>query len=151
MDHLAIPQQVLIEQQTLAYVTSALRSTVGWKFQGADLSRKLSSLLFVGQSFQRHLKRLMSLEEEEGYMTVVLASRSELHAEVEALRLEHDEFRSGVARILSRIRRLAPTDHEGFAKTSAELLALLERLDAHGKKETDLLQEALLQDEGGEG
>ena len=51
MDHLAIPQQVLIEQQTLAYVTSALLSTVGWNFQGADLSRKLSSLLFVGQSF----------------------------------------------------------------------------------------------------
>jgi hemerythrin-like domain-containing protein len=93
----------------------------------------------------------MALEEEEGYMSVVLASRPELHAEVEGLRLEHDQFRSGVARILSRIRRVAPTDHAAFAKTSAELLALLDRLDAHGQKETDLLQEALLRDAGGEG
>ena len=151
MDHLAIPQQVLIEQQTLAYVTSALRATIGWKFQGSNLTRKLSSLLFVGQSFQRHLKRLIALEEEDGYMSVVLASRPELSAEVDALRREHNQFRTGVSRILTRIRRLTPTDHEGFAKTSAELLELLERLDEHGKKETDLLQEALLRDEGGEG
>ena len=34
---------------------------------------------------------------------------------------------------------------------SEELLALLERLDEHHKQETDLLQEALLRDEGGEG
>lgn len=149
--HLALPQQVLVENQTLAFVTSALRSTIGWKFQGSDLSRKLSSLLFVLQSFQRHLKRLMSLEEEEGYMSVVLNSRPELHEEVEALRREHDEFRAATARILARLRRLAPTDHQGFAKASEKLLALLDKLDAHSKKEIDLLQEALLQDEGGEG
>ena len=151
MDHLAIPQQVLIEHQTLAYVASALRSTVGWKFQGSDLTRKLSSMLFVGQSFQRHLKRLMALEEEQGYMSTALASRPELSAEVAELRAEHDYFRTRLARILSRIKRASPTDHEGFTRLSGDILELLEKLDAHSKKETDLLQEALLQDEGGEG
>jgi hypothetical protein len=151
MDHLAIPQQVLAEHQTLAFVASALRSTTGWKFQGSDLTRKLSSMLFVGQSFQRHLKRLMALEEEQGYMSSALALRPELSGEVAELRAEHDYFRSQLSRILSRIKRASPTDHEGFAKLSSDLLALLERLDVHSKKETDLLQEALLQDEGGEG
>ena len=151
MDHHAIPQQVLVEHQTLAYVTSALRATMGWKYQGTDLSRKLASLRFVGQSFQRHLKHLMELEEENGYMAVVLADRPELTDEVEALRQEHDQFRKRLNRILSRLRRVEPTDHAAFTKISDDLTALLEHLDEHSRKEIDLLQHALLEDEGGEG
>jgi hypothetical protein len=151
MEHHAISQQILVEHQTLAFVTSALRSTMGWKLSGSDLSRKLGSLLFVTQSLQRHLKRLLSLEEAEGYMDVVLASRPELHEEVDRLRLEHEQFRGDLSRLLSRLRRVAPTDHEAFAKASDELANLLVRLEAHSTKETDLLQQALLQDEGGEG
>jgi hypothetical protein len=151
MDHLAIPQQVLVEHQTLAYVVSALRSTIGWKFPGTDLSRKLSSLLFVGESFQRHLERLMSLEEAEGYMAVVLASRPELNDEVETLRQEHGQFRASLGQVLTRLRAVAPQDHQAFSAASEDFLALLDKLDDHSKHETDLLQEALLQDEGGEG
>jgi hypothetical protein len=151
MDHLAISEQVLIEHQTLAFVTSALRSTIGWKYQGTDLTRKLESLRFVGQSFERHLKRLMALEEDDGYMTVVLTSRPELKESVDTLRQEHVHFRKALSRILSKLRRVDRGDHEKFATTSNELLALLDQLDEHGKKETSLLQEALLTDEGGEG
>jgi hypothetical protein len=151
VDHLAIPQQVLVEHQTLAFVTSALRSTIGWKYQGTDLSRKLASLQFVGQSFQRHLKHLMALEEEDGYMAVVVASRPELTDEVATLRHEHDYFRKALSPILNRLRRIAPTDHATFAAVSDDLLALLAKLDAHSSRETDLLQEALLTDGGGEG
>ena len=128
MDHLAIPQQVLVEHQTLAYVISALRATMGWKYQGADLTRKLASLRFVGQSFQRHLKHLMELEEEDGYMAVVLADRPELTDEVEGLRQEHEQFRKGLNRILSRLRRVAPTDHAAFEKTSGR--SILSRLNS---------------------
>jgi len=151
MDHLAIPQQVLVEHQTLAYITSALRATIGWKYQGADLSRKLDSLRFVGQSFQRHLKHLMTLEEEDGYMTVVLESRPDLSEEVDRLQKEHAQFRRTLSRIMTRLRRLVPTDHGTYNKVADDLLALLEKLDEHSKKETGLLQEALLRDEGGEG
>ena len=151
MDHLAIPQQVLNEHQTLAFVTSALRSTIGWKFQGSDLTRKLESTRFVGQSFARHLKRLMKLEEHDGYMAVVLESRPELKSQVVALRKEHVRFRRELRRLLSEFGKIGPTDHDGFAKCAGELLALLDELDEHGKQETSLLQEALLSDEGGEG
>jgi hypothetical protein len=151
MDHLAIPQQVLVEHRTLAYITSALRATIGWKYQGADLSRKLESLRFVGQSFQRHLKHLMALEEDDGYMAVVVAQCPELTDEVEALRKEHGDFRKSLGRILGRLRRVAPDDRTTFTKISDDLVALLEKLDNHSRKETDLLQQALLTDEGGEG
>ena len=41
---------------------------------GGRPDRKLESLLFVGHSFQRHIEHLMQLEEQEGYMSVVLLS-----------------------------------------------------------------------------
>jgi hemerythrin HHE cation binding domain-containing protein len=151
MDHLAIPQQVLVEHQTLAFVISALRSTIGWKFPGSNLTRKLESLRFVGQSFERHLKRLMALEEADGYMEVVVSTRPELKEVVDTLQREHAQFRRRLSRILSALRKLDPTDHVTFDNVSHDLLALLDQLDEHGKKETDLLQEALLTDEGGEG
>ncbi len=151
MEHHAIGQQVLVEHQTLSYVTSALRATIGWKYQGSDLTRKLESLRFVGESFERHLEHLMRLEEEDGYMAVVVESRPESNDIVQALRREHDEFRANLRRILTRLRRVNATDHDSFAKVSHDLLALLDQLDEHSKKETDLLQEVLLTDEGGEG
>jgi hemerythrin-like domain-containing protein len=151
MEHLAIPQQLLVEHQTLAHVTSALRATIGWKYQGADFTRKLESLRFVGDSFKRHLKHLMELEESDGYMRVVVDSRPELKDDVDALRREHAQFRTALRSLLGRLRRQASTDHEAFNAVCADFLKLLDKLDEHGKKETDLLQGALLTDEGGEG
>jgi hemerythrin-like domain-containing protein len=151
MEHLAIPQQLLVEHQTLAHVISALRATIGWKYQGADFKRKLESLRFVGESFKRHLKHLMELEESDGYMCVVVDSRPELKDDVEALRREHAQFRTALRSMSGRLRKQASTDHDAFNVVCADFLKLLDKLDEHSKKETDLLQDALLTDEGGEG
>ncbi len=151
MDQVAISEQVLVEHQVLAHILSALRATIGWKYQGADLTRKIASLRFVGQSLQRHLKHLMGLQEEDGYMAVILESHPELNDEVEALRQEHSQFRKGLSRILNRFRLVQPTDHLTLGKISNDLLAFLEALDEHSHKETGLIQHALLKDEGGEG
>ena len=93
----------------------------------------------------------MGLEEEDGYMVDVLTSRPELKDEVEALRQEHVHFRTGLNRTLNRLKQVAPTDHATVTAISEDLLALLEKLDAHSHKETGLMQHALLTDEGGEG
>jgi hypothetical protein len=151
MDHLGISEQVLVEHKTLSHITNALRATIGWKYQRADLTRKIESLRFVGRSLQRHLKHLMGLEEEDGYMTVILESHPELSDEIEELRQEHGQFRKGLARILTKLRLIHATDHVGLAKTSELLLTLLEQLDVHSHKETGLIQHALLKEEGGEG
>jgi hypothetical protein len=151
MDHQDIQQQVLIEQATLAHVVSALRTTLGWKSRVEDISRKHSSVLFVCESFQRHLKRLFHLEQSEGYMAVVLDSRPELSDPVRTLRRQHTDFRKKLREILIRLRAIGPTERAAFTQTSGELEMLLDRLDDHHRQEAALLQEALLRDEGGEG
>lgn len=151
MDHVGISEQLLVEHKILAHIVNALRATIGWKYQGPDPTRKIGSLRFVGQSLQRHLKHLMGLEEEDGYMSVILESNPELSDEIEALRLEHSQFRKGLGRILTKLRLVQPTNPVALAKISEDLLALMEKLDEHSHKETGLIQHALLKDEGGEG
>jgi hemerythrin-like domain-containing protein len=151
MEHRAIEEQVMIEHETLAHVVSALRTTVSWKITGSDISRKLSSLRFVAESFDRHLRRLLELEEADGYMKVVITERPEMTDTVRALRSEHVEFRTAVKDLLNRLHKVEPTDLRSFAVISDDLSGLLDKLDEHHHKEQGLLQEALLQDEGGEG
>jgi len=151
LDQSAASQQILLEHQTLGHIVSAIRATVAWNQKGPDLTRKIESLRFVCQSMQRHLKHLMSLEESDGYMLDVLEARPELKDEVDALQQEHVHFRTGLNRILNRLRKASPTDQAAIAAASDALLTLLEKLDAHSHKETGLLQHALLTDEGGEG
>jgi hypothetical protein len=151
MENRVIQQQLIIEHETLAHVVSALRTTVGWKFQRPDFSRKLSSLQFVGESFDRHLKRLLDLEEADGYLSGIVADRPELSESVHALHAEHLEFRTRVDELQTRLRAASSTDLPSFTRLCDELSAFLDKLDEHHRKETDLLQEALLRDEGGEG
>ncbi|MGD9719946.1 MAG: hemerythrin domain-containing protein [Pirellulales bacterium] len=151
MEHHDIQQQVLIEHETLAHIVSALRTTIGWKTQVLDFSRKLSSLRFVCDSFQRHLKRLLQMEQAHGYMTAVLEARPDMGDVVRALRLEHTTFRKQTRDVMGRLKTVASTDHAAFDAICADLSGLLDALDAHNQKETDVLQEALLRDEGGEG
>jgi len=148
MNHHAISDQVLAEHELLMHVTNGMRIILGWKAKDYDLSRQLSSLRFTTGSFQRHLERLMALEEYDGYMDVVMKKRPQLAKEVEALRREHDEFRRSLHNLVHRLEHISPTDHATYSAASEELLALLEKVDKHTAKETDLLQEAFLRDEG---
>ena len=151
MENQEIQQQVIVEHQTLAHVVSALRTTIGWESAVPDFSRKLSSLRFVCESFERHLARLLDLEETDGYMSVVLDAHPEMTERVKTLRNEHTEFRQEVRDILGRLNAVSSTDHDKFSAISDELVGLLDRLDQHQHKEISVLQEALLQDAGGEG
>ena len=151
MDAKAVSQQLLVEHEMLMHVTNALRTILDWKGTDTDLSRKLSSLRFVTQSFQRHLDRLMGLEEHDGYMEVVVKAHPELLKEVDALRVEHEQFRNGLNRIVYRLEGLGPAEHEPFEQVCEKLKSLLEQVDLHSGKETELLQNALLTEEGGEG
>lgn len=151
MDDHGVARQVLLEHETLKSVTAALRTTIGWSYQGPDLSRNLASLRFVGRSYMRHFQHLIALKEEGGYMAAVMESRPELSDAVAALHAEHARLRQSLSRILARLGRVAPTNRATFAVIVADLSALLDQIDVHNSKEADLLQEALLRDEGGEG
>ena len=140
----AISQQILAEHEMLMHVTNALRTVLDWKDHDYDLSRKLASLRFATQSYERHLERLMSLEEHEGYMEVIGHSRPDLRRQVDALHDEHLELRTSLGELAHRLDALSPTDHARYASASADLATLLRRVEEHGNRETALLEQALL-------
>src|SRR5271154_4824126 len=94
-----IAKQIEIEYGLVKLLFAGLRSTVAWKVQGNDFSRKLSTLRFIVRSFQGHLERLFAVEEYGGYMDLVNKRAPRLSKNVDALNLEHDEFRTEIRRI----------------------------------------------------
>ncbi|HQU47084.1 MAG TPA: hemerythrin domain-containing protein [Pirellulales bacterium] len=146
-----IAQQAAIEHEMLKHIASALRATMQWKLSGDDVSRKLGSLRFISQSFQRHLEHVMTLEEYDGYMNVVTESYPELTERTEKLRLDHDRFRDAIGRLNYRLERVSPADVAAFEETCTALNELLEEINDHNQRETALIQEAFCDDVGGEG
>jgi hypothetical protein len=144
-----IARQTQIEHEMLRHLIGGLRAAAGWQVPGPDASRKLSTLRFLAQSFQRHLERLLALEEDDGYMGLALASSPQLARATAALKAEHDRFRVETRRVAQRLESLPATADLGGP--CAELLALLGEVEAHSRKEIALIQEAFVQDGGGEG
>jgi hemerythrin-like domain-containing protein len=148
---LDIARQTQVENRMLQQLMEGLRMALGWKNQGPDFSRKLSTVRFIAQSFQRHLEHLMTLEENNGYMDLVVQTAPQLTRNVNVLRQEHERFRTSAGRLMQRLEHVSPTDQATFADISQELDTLLHTVEEHGQKETKVLQEAFERDEGGEG
>ena len=146
-----IAQQAVVENGMLKILIEGLRNALVWKTTNDRFSRKLSSVRFITQSFQRHLERLMALKEYDGYMDRLEKKAPQLTRAVSDLKQEHETFRTGIRRILHGLEHVSSTDQVTFAKLCDELLILLKDLDEHRKKETDLYYEAFEQDAGGEG
>jgi hemerythrin-like domain-containing protein len=151
MAHDDISQQTLIEHEMLKHITDALRLALGWKQEGGDAARKLSTVRFITRSLQRHLDHLWGLEERDGYMDAVLTLSPHLSKRVNALKGEHEEFRRTVPGIVDRLEQVSSTDQTALAAVWDELLALLQKLDEHSRKETGLLLESFGTEGGGEG
>ena len=145
-----IAQQMIVENSVLKLLVEGLRSALAWKVTN-DFSRKLSSVRFIAHSFQRHLERLMALEEYDGYMDRLEEKAPQLARTVSHLKQEHDNFRTGLRRILHGLEHVSSADRATFTNLCDELLKLLQGLDKHSKKETDIYHEAFEQDAGGEG
>jgi hypothetical protein len=150
MDHQCLAQRTYVEQNMLKQLTDALRVTLVREERQGDSAQRISTLRFILQSFQRHLERMMSLEEDDGYLGWVVDENPRLNRAVAALRDEHERFRTALPKVLQRLGHDV-RDRAAFDETCAELFALLRLLDAHREKEGGLLQEAVVRDGGGEG
>src|SRR5271166_2360821 len=117
-----IAQQTLGETYILKRLMEGLRATVAWKVQGNDFSRKLSTLRFMVRSFQGHLDRLFALEEYGGYMDLVEKRSPRLSKTVDALRMEHGKFRTGIRRIVHGLEHVSSTNQATFVNLCDELL-----------------------------
>ena len=111
-----LAQQTQVEHGLLMLLMKGLRDTLAWKVPGDDFARKLSTLRFITQSFQRHLERVLSLEEYDGYMDLVLQASPQQGNTVDALRKEHDTFRDEARHIVHRFEHISPKDAAAFGR-----------------------------------
>jgi hypothetical protein len=140
-----------MEHQILEHVKQALRVTLNWQAPVVSMPRKLSSLQFTIKSFQRHFQRVISIEEEGGYMADVREAKPYLQERINHLAADHDAFRERLRRLISELGDIKEWEEPRFHQVCDELCMLLDEIDNHDVLEVELLQESLLLDEGGEG
>ncbi|MCI0332452.1 MAG: hemerythrin domain-containing protein [Planctomycetes bacterium] len=140
-----------MEHQVLEHIKQALRVTIHWQAPAVSMPRKLSSLQFTIKSFQRHLERVISIEEEGGYMNEVIDAKPYFQDRIERLEKDHGRFRARLRTLMPELNDIKEWEEPRFEQVCDELRQLLDDVDRHDWREVELLQESLLMDDGGEG
>ena len=140
-----------MEHQVFEHIKQALLVTLNWQAPAVGIPRKLSSLQFTIKSFQRHLDRMVSIEEEGGYMAEAMDAKPHLQNRVELLAKEHIRFRDRLRKIMPELNEIKEWDEERFEQVCKDLRSLIADVDRHNQREIELLQESTLVDEGGQG
>jgi hypothetical protein len=139
-----------LEHQVFEHIKQALLVTLNWQAPVVGMPRKLSSLQFTIKSFQRHFERVLSVEEEGGYMTDAMDSKPHLHDRVEQLAKDHARFRDQLQKLMPELEETKEWEEPRFERICEDLRTLIADLDRHNEREIELLQDTLV-DEGGEG
>jgi hypothetical protein len=140
-----------MEHQILHHIKQALRVTLDWQAPTVSMPRKLSSLQFTIKSFQRHFDRVISLEEDGGYMAQVLEARPYFQDRIDQLASDHARFRNRLRTLIPELNDISEWEEPRFNDVCGDLRELLDEVDGHDAREIELLQESLLFDDGGEG
>jgi hypothetical protein len=140
-----------MEHQVLHHIKQAMRVTLDWRAPVVSMPRKLASLQFTIKSLKRHLERMISLEEEGGYMSDVLDARPHFQERIDTLRRDHARFRARLQQLIMELNEISEWEEPRFEEVCSRLSELLDDVDHHDAQEIELLQEALLSDDGGEG
>jgi hemerythrin-like domain-containing protein len=140
-----------MEHQILEHIKQALRVTLNWQAPVVSMPRKVSSLQFTIKSFQRHLERVISIEEEGGYMEEVASAKPYFQNRIDRLAADHETFRSRLRKLIPALNDIKEWEEPRFEQVCDELRRLLDEVDRHDLSEVELLQESLLLDDGGEG
>ena len=140
-----------MEHQIFEHVKQSLLVTLNWQSPLVSMPRKLSSLQFTIKSFQRHFDRVVSIEEEGGYMADAMDAKPYYQDRVEQLEREHARFRQRLQTLLPALANTKEWDEPRFERICNDLRELIADIDRHNGREIELLQEIALVDEGGEG
>jgi hypothetical protein len=140
-----------MEHQVFERIKQALLVTLNWNAPSVAMPRKLSSLQFTMKSFQRHFDRVISIEEEGGYMADAMDAKPYYQDRVELLCKEHVRFRERIKRLVPELNDTKEWEESRFERVCQELRALIAEIDGHNEREIELLQESALVDDGGEG
>ncbi len=140
-----------LEHQVFEHIKQALLVTLNWQAPVVGMPRKLSSLQFTIKSFQRHLERVLSIEEGGGYMADAMESKPHFQARVEQLAKDHVRYRERLRKLIPELNDTKEWEEPRFERICSELRTLIADLEQHNAREIELLQESTLVDEGGEG
>jgi Hemerythrin HHE cation binding domain len=140
-----------MEHQVFEHIKQALLVTLNWQAPSISLPRKISSVQFTIKSFQRHFERVISIEEEGGYMADAMRSKPYFQDRVERLSKDHAGFRDRLRKLVPELNDTKEWEEARFEEICAELRELIAAVDCHNEREIELLQESALVDEGGEG
>lgn len=143
-------QQTKVESQALEHVTRALEVMIGWDVADDGYGRKLSSVRFFTEMYQRHLERLFALEEIDGYLERISRFNPELTRQVADLKREHEQFRAAMRKAVVRLDLASPTQLAEFDATCMELRNTINEVLEHLRRESELLVESFHCDTGGE-
>jgi hypothetical protein len=150
MNQELLVEQTKVESQALEHTTRALEEAIKWAVDGSDFFRKLSSVRFFTELYQRHLERLFALEEIDGYMDGIARLNPELIQQVDDLHQQHEQFRAAVRIIVVRLDLAAPNHVEEIEATCVELRKTINEILEHLRRERELLVESVQRDTGGE-
>jgi hemerythrin-like domain-containing protein len=147
----SVVSALCMEHQILEHVKQAMRVTLNWHAPDVSMPRKLSSLQFTIKSFQRHLERVMNLEEEGGYMSEVVEAKPYLEDRITFLASDHLQFRDRLRALIPELNAISEWEQPRFIEVCNDLNTLLDEIDHHDEREIELLMESALVDDGGEG
>ena len=140
-----------MEHQVFEHIKQALLVTLNWQAPSVSMPRKLSSLQFTIKSFQRHLDRVVSIENEGGYMADVADAKPYMQDRIDQLQRDHVCFRDRLRKLIPELNDIKEWEDARFDSVCADLRELIEDVDRHNLAEGELLQESMLTDDGGEG
>lgn len=140
-----------MEHQVFEHIKQALLVTLNWHAPSVSMPRKLSSLQFTIKSFQRHFDRVVSIEDEGGYMKDVVECKPYMEERIEQLSRDHIRFRERLRKLILKLNDIKEWDEPRFEEVCEDLRSLIVDIDHHNEQEVELLQESMLVDDGGEG
>ena len=140
-----------MEHQVFEHIKQALLVTLNWQAPSVSMPRKVSSLQFTIKSFQRHLDRVISIEDEGGYMADVVDAKPYMDERIDQLARDHVRFRERLRKLIPELNDIKEWEEPRFKKVCDNLRELIADIDRHNEQEVELLQESMLVDDGGEG
>ena len=98
--------------------------------------------------FATHLRRVMSIQEEGGYLLPVVETRPTLSPQVELLRREHVELRQLMDNLQEAVHALKPQDNLLIRDACTRIQVFLGHVQRHEEHENHIVLYALTQDIG---
>lgn len=143
-----ILNQAEVENMMLKNARNALLAIMEWQTEGETFTRKLSSFRHAVQVFQSQLVRVFAIEEHDGFMDVVLECSPHFAERIARFKKDHENLRAEIEIVATKLDRLEPDSLAGLGVVSEQLQAVLRKIEAHGQRETECVQDALMTDVG---